>query len=124
MQIINTSKAPEALWPYSQAIKFNWLIFSSGQIALDPKTMQIVEWGIKKQTEQVLSNLQSVLVEAWSNKSKVIKTTIFLKNIEDFQVVNWIYESFFEGHKPARSTIEISRLPKDALIEIELIAKL
>ena len=122
MEIINTINAPKAIWPYSQAIKANWFIFTSWQIALDPKTMQVIEWWIENQTKQVLSNLEAVLISSGANKESVIKTTIFLKNIKDFQIINWIYEDFFKDHKPARSTIEVSRLPKDVLIEIELVA--
>lgn len=121
MKYINTKNAPRAIWPYSQWILINGLIYSSGQIWLNPDTMQLESW-IERQTERVLMNLEAILWESWSSKDKVIKTTIFLSDINNFKVVNEIYSKFFESHTPARSTVEVSKLPLWALIEIELIA--
>lgn len=123
MNFISTNKAPQAIWPYSQAIISNWFLFASGQIALVPETMQVIEWWIEEQTKQVLLNINAILIESWIDKNKVVKTTIFLKNIWDFQIVNKIYEEFFWDHKPARSTVEVAKLPKDVLIEIEMIGE-
>ncbi|KKP37926.1 MAG: hypothetical protein UR28_C0025G0004 [Candidatus Peregrinibacteria bacterium GW2011_GWF2_33_10] len=123
MHFISTQSAPQAIGPYSQAIISNGFLFSSGQIALDPMTMQIVEGGIEAQTKRVLANLEAVLKEAKTSKEKVVKTTLFLKNMNDFAIVNKIYEEFFASHKPARSTVEVARLPKDVLIEIECVAE-
>ncbi len=122
MKIISTSKAPAAIGPYSQAIKANGFLFCSGQIPLIPETMELIEHDITKQTQQVLQNLEAVLQEAGSSKNEVVKTTIFLADFNDFTIVNEIYGQFFGEHKPARATVEVSRLPKDVLIEIECIA--
>ncbi|MCB1050400.1 MAG: RidA family protein [Acidobacteria bacterium] len=122
-EIINTPQAPAAIGPYVQARKWNQLLFTSGQIALDPQTAQIVAGGIEAQTQQVLQNLQAILQAAGSDSQKVIKTVIFLKDMNDFATVNQIYGDFFGSHKPARSTVEVARLPKDVLIEIECIAE-
>lgn len=119
MEIIKTNNAPEALWPYSQAIRAWNFLYCSGQIWLDPVTMELASW-IENQTTQVINNIWAVLREAWSDFSQVIKTTMFLKNIWDFATVNEIYSKYF-SHKPARSTVEVSNLPKWALIEIEVI---
>ncbi len=124
MQFINAKNAPKAIGPYSQAIIHHDMVFTSGQIALIPETMKITEGGIEAQTAQVLKNLDEVLAEAGSSKDKVIKTTIFLKDMEDFHIVNKIYSDFFGEHKPARSTVQVSRLPKDVLVEIDVIAKI
>ncbi len=122
MKIISTSKAPAAIGPYSQAIKANGFLFCSGQIPLIPETIELIEHDITKQTQQVLQNLEAVLQEAGSSKNEVVKTTIFLADFNDFTIVNEIYGQFFGEHKPARATVEVSRLPKDVLIEIECIA--
>ncbi len=119
---IFTSKAPKPIGPYSQAIISGNLIFCSGQIGINPDTGELGE-DIEAQTKQVLKNLKEILTEAHSSLEKVIKTTIFLKNIEDFKKVNEIYGEFFSSHKPARSTVEVSNLPKGALVEIEIIAE-
>jgi 2-iminobutanoate/2-iminopropanoate deaminase len=124
MDIISTSKAPEAIGPYSQAVKSGDLVFCSGQIPLDPKTMQIVGETAAAQTTQVLSNLSEVLKQAGSDLSKVIKTTVFLKDMNDFVEMNEVYATAFANHKPARATVEVSRLPKDVIVEIECIAKI
>lgn len=121
MEIIKTENAPAAIGPYSQAIKYNGLVYTSGQIALTPDG-QLVERDIKKQTHQVLTNLQNVLAEANSSLEKVIKATIYLENMEDFGVVNVIYAEYFGEHKPARSTVAVKTLPKNVLVEIDVIA--
>lgn len=121
-QVINTEKAPSAIGPYSQAVRYGDLIFTSGQIPIDPSTGELVPGGIKEQAEQVIKNLDAVLTAAGSSLEKVIKTTVFIKNMEDFPLINEIYSGFFSGSLPARSTVEVARLPKDVKIEIEAIA--
>lgn len=121
--IINSIHAPEPIGPYNQAIGFNNLIFTSGQIPLDPQTGEVVQGGIIEQTHQVLKNLDAVLLEAGSNCHSVLKMTVFLKNMKDFPEVNRIYAEYFEKNSaPARSTVEVSQLPKNVLIEIEAVA--
>ena len=122
MKVIKTLEAPAAIGPYSQAIKANGFLFVSGQIPLTPNG-ELAGDDIKAQTKQVLKNLKAILKEADLSLKDAVKTTIFLKNMDDFSIVNEIYAQAFKEHKPARSTIEISKLPKDVLIEIELIAK-
>ena len=122
MKVIKTLEAPAAIGPYSQAIKANGFLFVSGQIPLTPNG-ELAGDDIKAQTKQVLKNLKAILKEADLSLKDTVKTTIFLKNMDDFSVVNEIYAQAFKEHKPARSTIEISKLPKDVLIEIELIAR-
>ncbi|AKT90194.1 reactive intermediate/imine deaminase [Campylobacter ureolyticus RIGS 9880] len=122
MKVIKTLEAPAAIGPYSQAIKANGFLFVSGQIPLTPNG-ELAGDDIKTQTKQVLKNLKAILKEADLSLKDAVKTTIFLKNMDDFSVVNEIYAQAFKEHKPARSTVEISKLPKDVLIEIELIAK-
>jgi 2-iminobutanoate/2-iminopropanoate deaminase len=119
--IIATKNAPDALGPYSQGIKLNDLIFCSGQLGLNPSTGELVE-GVRAQAEQAMKNLKAVLEAAGSGVDKIVKTTIFLKNMGDFPVVNEVYGSFFTGDKPARSTIEVAALPKGGQVEIEAIA--
>lgn len=121
-KIVATTKAPAAIGPYAQANIFGNLVFSSGQIPLVPETGAVVEGGIEEQTKQVFANLKAVLEEAGSGLDKILKTTCFLKNMNDFATVNEIYGSYFEGDYPSRSAIEVARLPKDVLIEIEVIA--
>lgn len=121
MEIIQTEAAPAAIGPYSQAIKYNGLVYTSGQIPLTAEG-QLVERDIKKQTRQVLTNLENVLTEASSSLDKVIKATIYLENMEDFGVVNVIYAEYFGEHKPARSTVAVKTLPKNVLVEIDVIA--
>lgn len=124
--LVFTNEAPEAIGPYSQAIRSGNLIFTAGQIALDPATGQLVRGGIKEQTARVLENLKAIVQAAGSNLSKVVKTTVYLKNFDDFAAMNAVYATYLapEGvATPARTTIEASRLPKDALIEIELVAE-
>lgn len=121
-KIVATKKAPAAIGPYAQANIYGNLVFTSGQIPLVPETGVMVEGGIEEQTKQVFANLKAVLEEAGSGIDKIIKTTCFLKDMGDFAVVNEIYGGYFDGDYPSRSAIEVARLPKDALIEIEVIA--
>lgn len=118
---VQTEKAPKAVGPYSQAVILGDFVYTSGQIGIDLKTDKVVE-GIEKQTNQALENLKMVLEAANSKLGNIVKTTVFLKNISDFAKVNELYEKAFGDHKPARSTVEVSNLPKNALIEIEAIA--
>jgi 2-iminobutanoate/2-iminopropanoate deaminase len=123
--MISTTQAPRAIGPYSQAVRVGDLLFTSGQIPLDPITGVLVAGGIREQTRRVLDNLAAVLEEADLDMANVIKTTVFLKNMNDFAAMNEIYASYFapEGVvPPARSTVEVARLPKDALVEIDVIA--
>ena len=122
MKQIFSKKAPAAIGPYCHAVVHNDMVFCSGQLAFDPKTMELVGNNIEDQTTQVMKNIESVLSELNIGLDKIIKATIFLDNIEDFLGMNKIYEACLGGHKPARSTFEVGRLPKDALVEIECIA--
>jgi len=119
--IVSTSKAPAAIGPYSQAIRIGNLLFTSGQIPLTPEG-DLVQGGIEEQTHQIFRNLQAVLAEAGCTLSDVVKTTVFLKDMNDFVAFNAVYASYFGDHKPARSTVEVARLPRDVRVEIELIA--
>jgi len=121
-EIIKTDKAPKALGPYSVAVRSGHFIFTSGQVALVPETNEIAEGGIEAQTRQVFKNLQAVLEEAESSLDKVVKTTVFLQNMNDFAAMNAVYGQFLVGDYPARSTVEVGKLPKGALVEIEAIA--
>lgn len=121
---VTTENAPAAIGPYSQAVKAGDLVFLSGCIPLVPSTMQIIDGGIVEQTTQALANLKAVLEASGSDVGRVVKTTVFLKNMNDFVIVNGIYAEFFGDHKPARSAVEVARLPKDVLFEIECIASL
>lgn len=120
MKTINTDKAPKAIGPYSQAVAVGNFIFCSGQIGINPKTGVLAE-GIEEQTKQVLENLKNVIEAAGASLKNVVKTTIYLKNLADFEKVNKIYGEFFGDHRPARATVEVSSLPKGALVEIEAI---
>jgi 2-iminobutanoate/2-iminopropanoate deaminase len=124
MKIINAANAPAAVGPYSHAIIHNGTIFCSGQIPLDPKTMEMVEKTIAAQTQQVMENIKVVLEAAGASLDKIIKSTVFLSTMDDFTGMNTVYEKALNGHKPARSTFAVSALPKDALVEIECIAAL
>jgi 2-iminobutanoate/2-iminopropanoate deaminase len=124
MKIIKTAGAPEAIGPYSQAVTAGDLVFCSGQIPLNPETMTLAGDTVVEQTTQVLKNLDEVLKAAGSAPGKVLKTTVFLKDMNDFLEMNNVYAEFFGDHKPARATVEVARLPKDVLIEIECIAKI
>ncbi|MFA5454133.1 MAG: RidA family protein [Sulfurimonas sp.] len=121
MKFVQTNKAPSAIGPYSQAVEANGMVFTSGQIALTPEGVML-ESDIVIQTKQVLQNLQAVLEEAGSSIGGVIKTTIFLASMDDFAAVNEIYAEAFGSHKPARSTVAVKTLPKNALVEIDAIA--
>lgn len=122
MQSIHTDRAPTAIGPYSQAIRAGGMIFSSGQIPLDPVTMQMVEGGIAAQTEQVLNNLAQVLQAAGASLQQVVKTTVYLADMNDFAAMNEVYAKFFGETRPARSTVQAARLPRDARVEIDVIA--
>ncbi len=121
MQMIETDKAPKAIGPYSQAVRHDNLIFISGQIAIDPKTQEFIGGDIKQQTRRIMENIKGILEEVNLNFNHILKTTIYLKNIEDFPAVNEVYGEYFTDYKPARATIEVSNLPKGALVEIEAI---
>lgn len=121
LEAIATNQAPAAIGPYSQAMKLGNLLFTSGQIPLTAQG-ELVEGGIEEQTHQVFSNLKAVLAKAGSSLNKVIKATVFIKDMNQFAQINAIYEFYFGNHKPARSCVEVARLPKDVLVEIELIA--
>lgn len=121
-KVISTDKAPQAIGPYSQAIEFNNMIFTSGVIPINPETNELVTGTIEVQAEQAIKNLAALLKESGSSTDNVIKTTIFIKDMNDFAKVNEIYASYFTKDCPARSCVEVARLPKDVLIEIEAIA--
>jgi 2-iminobutanoate/2-iminopropanoate deaminase len=121
-KIVSTNKAPKAIGPYSQAILTDELIFTAGQVGLDPETMEIFEGGIDAQTRQVLTNLKHVLESADSGMKFVVKTTVFLQNMDDFAAMNGVYAEFFPENPPARSTVAVAALPKGALVEIECVA--
>ena len=121
MKYVQTNKAPAAIGPYSQAVVANGMVFTSGQIALTPEGVML-ENDIVIQTQQVLKNLEAVLVEAGSSMGQVIKTTIFLDSMDDFVTVNELYEVAFGSHKPARATVAVKTLPKNALVEIDAVA--
>ncbi len=118
---VSTNNAPQAIGPYSQGISFGDLIFTSGQIPVNPAASEIPA-GIKEQTKQVLSNISSVLEAAGSSMDKVLKTVVFIKDMNDFTTMNEVYASFFKEPFPARTTVEVARLPKDVLVEIEAVA--
>lgn len=124
MKIINTINAPSAIGPYSQAVINDDLLYTSGQIAINPKTKLIETNDIVSQTHQVFKNLEAILKEANSSFEQVIKTTVFIKDMNEFNLLNQVYGEYFKNHKPARSTVEVARLPRDVKVEIELIAKI
>ncbi|WP_303968642.1 RidA family protein [Sporosarcina ureae] len=121
MEYVKTEQAPQAIGPYSQAVKVNGVVYTSGQI---PLTLagEVISGGIEEQTNQVLHNLKKVLEEAGSSLQQVIKTTVFIQDMNEFGALNAVYEEHFGEHKPARSTVEVARLPKDVRVEIEAIA--
>jgi len=121
--VVATKEAPQAIGPYSQAIKAGGFVFSSGQIAIDPATGNVVSGDIAAQTERVMKNLEAVLTAAGSGMHRVVKTTVFLKSMGDFATMNEVYGKHFGNHRPARSTVEVARLPKDVLVEIEVVAE-
>jgi 2-iminobutanoate/2-iminopropanoate deaminase len=121
---VSTGRGPKAIGPYSQAVKANGFVFLSGQIPLDPQTQQIVEGDIAAQTERVLENLKAIVEAAGSSIMRVVKTTVFLADMKDFAAMNEVYSRYFLAHPPARSTVEVARLPRDARVEIDVIALL
>lgn len=121
-EVIATKNAPQPIGPYSQAIRAGGLVFASGQIALDPVTGKLVEGDVRVQTERVLKNLSAVLAAAGSGVDRVVRTTVFLKNISDFPAMNEVYGHFFTNAPPSRSTIGVAALPRDALVEIDVVA--
>jgi len=121
-EVIATKEAPQAIGPYSQAIRAAGLIFTSGQVAIDPATQQVVAGEVSAQTEQVLKNLAAILQASGSGLGKVLRCTVFLKNMGDFAAMNEVYGRYFKEAPPARSTVEVARLPKDVLVEIDVIA--
>ena len=124
MQVISTKKAPAAIGPYSQAIQVGNLLYTSGQIPVDPATGAFVEGGVKEQTRQSLTNVKAILEEAELQMSNVVKTTVFMANMNDFADMNAVYAEFFSEPYPARSAVAVKTLPKGALVEIEVIAEI
>ena len=122
IKFISTDHAPKAIGPYSQATVANGFIYTAGQIALDPATMEVVLGDVRDQTERVMANLQAVLKAAGSDLSKVVKTTVFLITMDDFAVMNEVYAKWFGEHRPARSTVAVSGLPRNVRVEIEIVA--
>jgi 2-iminobutanoate/2-iminopropanoate deaminase len=122
-KVIHTENAPKALGPYSQAIQSGQLLFTSGQVGIDPKTNKLVEGDIRVQTRQVMENLKAVLTAAGSDFSKVLKSTVFLADMKDFTAFNEIYGSYFSAQPPARSTFQVAALPLGARVEIEMVAE-
>src|ERR1022692_2949484 len=120
--VITTKDAPQAIGPYSQAIRANGFVFVSGQVAIDPATQQVIGGGGAEQTERVLKNLAAILAAAGSSLEKVVRSTVFLKNMGDFAAMNEVYGRYFRQAPPARSTVEVARLPKDVVVEIDAIA--
>jgi 2-iminobutanoate/2-iminopropanoate deaminase len=121
-EIVTTDRGPKPIGPYSQAVKTSGFLFLSGQVALDPKTGDLIGTDVRQQTERVMENIKGILEAAGSNLHHVIKTTVFLKDMNDFPAMNEIYGRYFSAAPPARSTVQVARLPKDALVEIEVVA--
>ena len=121
-EIVKTENAPAAIGPYSQAVRAGGFVFASGQIPLDPKTGQFVEGGVREQTEQVMRNLGAVLEAAGTGLDRVVKTTVFLADMDDFAAMNEVYGRYFAENPPARATVQAARLPRDARVEIEVVA--
>ena len=121
-EVISTPDAPKAIGPYSQAIRANGLVFISGQVAIDPATQQVIDGDVTVQTERVMKNLAAILSAAGSSVEQVLRCTVFLKSMNDFAAMNAVYGKYFSSGPPARSTVEVSRLPKDVLVEIDVIA--
>jgi len=124
IEIVATDRGPKAIGPYSQVVRANGFVFLSGQIALDPNTQQVVEGSAAVQVERVLENLKGVVEAAGSSLSRVVKTTVFLADMNDFSAVNEVYARYFVSNPPARSTVEVSKLPRNVRVEIDLIALL
>lgn len=123
-KVVATKDAPQAIGPYSQAIKAGGFLFSSGQIAIDPQTGQVIEGDVTRQTDRVMKNLVAILKAAGLDLNHVVKTTVYLKSMGDFAKMNEVYGTHFGEHRPARSTVEVARLPKDVLVEIDVVAEL
>lgn len=121
-EVISTNEGPKAIGPYSQAIKANGFVFVSGQVALDPVTNTLVSGDVAFQTDRVMKNLKGILTAAGTSLEKVVKSSVFLKNMNDFSAMNEAYGKYFSSAPPARSTVEVARLPKDVLVEIDVIA--
>ena len=121
-EVISTKDGPQAIGPYSQAIKANGMVFVSGQVAIDPANQQVISGDVAMQTDRVLTNLAAILKAAGSGLEKVVRSTVFLKNMNDFTAMNAVYGKYFNSAPPARSTVEVARLPKDVLVEIDVIA--
>lgn len=121
-EVIATNDGPKAIGPYSQAIKANGLVFVSGQVAFDPATQQIIDGDVAQQTERVLQNLAAILKAAGTSLERAVKTSVFLKNMGDFSAMNEVYARYFSKEPPARSTVEVARLPREVLVEIDVIA--
>lgn len=121
-EVISTDKAPKAIGPYSQAIKANGLIFTAGQIALDPATGQVVEGDVARQATRVLESLKEIVEAAGSSLDRAVKATVYLKDMNDFAAMNEVYARYFSKNPPARSTVEAARLPRDVRVEIDLVA--
>jgi len=124
LSYVASDKAPKAIGPYSQAVKTGNVVYTSGSLGFNPETMKLVEGGAAAQAKQALTNLEAVLTEAGTSKDKVVKTTVFLTNLGDFADCNQVYSDFFGSHKPARSCVEVSKLPANGLYEIEAVALL
>lgn len=122
--IVKTTDAPQAIGPYSQAVKTDTLVFVSGQLALDPATGNLVDSDIRTETRQAMNNLKNILVAAGSSLENVVKATLFIKNMDDFGMINEVYGEFFTADPPARACVEVARLPKDANFEVEAVALL
>jgi len=120
--VISTKDGPQAIGPYSQAIRANGFVFVSGQVAMDPATQQVITGDVAAQTDRVLKNLSAILRAAGTGLEKVVRSTVFLKNMGDFAAMNEVYGHYFASTPPARSTVEVARLPKDVLVEIDVIA--
>src|SRR3984885_1203766 len=120
--VISTKEAPQAIGPYSQATRANGFVFVSGQVAIDPATQQVLSGDVAAQTDRVLKNVSAILNAAGSSLEKVVRSTVFLKNMGDFSAMNEVYGRYFNAKPPARSTVEVARLPKDVLVEIDVIA--
>lgn len=124
IEAVATGSAPKAIGPYSQAVKANGFVFASGQVALDPQTQQLVQGDVATQTERTLENLKAVVEAAGTSLARAVKTTVYLADMADFAKMNEVYARFFPGTPPARATVQVSRLPRDARVEIDLIALL
>jgi len=121
-EVVSTKDAPQAIGPYSQAVKANGFVFVSGQVAIDPATQQVISGDVAAQTDRVLKNVSEILEASGSGLGKVVRSTVFLKNMSEFTAMNEVYGKYFSSAPPARSTVEVSRLPKDVLVEIDVIA--